>query len=360
MSADFKREMRLFTAGLSAFDRRASLRSKGREGLVRAVVIWKVTRLVSAVRKWIRWVIKKREKRGMLLEARNCYQQGVKEAACRQWLTAAAGNIQKNRAESIKRLVVRAAKKWRSLVYRNRLTRLKQEHMLTLASYSSTHSTHPTMQQSPPPGNILPYTASTHSLLRAQPRALNPSFSPENLARTPLHRACSLFVQSPSSANIMQEKSTAWPTRLFSPLSESTITSSVQSSSSSPPSRIILPVSGICVEAAVSYCNRLGVEAGPGSGIQEGTWCSEARGVAYSTGKQRGDTAVTLGHGRGLAHAPPRRPSSTPRNGPQTIWGDGDREGTGKTVVQTDNRELLAREIIDFISEMRAAMDSQQ
>jgi hypothetical protein len=29
-------------------------------------------------------------------------------------------------------------------------------------------------------------------------------------------------------------------------------------------------------------------------------------------------------------------------------------------VVRTDNRELLAREIIDFISEMRAAMDSQQ
>jgi hypothetical protein len=377
MSADFKWEMRLFTAGLSAFGRSASLRRKGREGLLRAVVIWKVTRLVSAVRKWSRWVVRKREKRGMLLEARSCYQQGVKKAACRLWLTAAASNIQRDRTESIRKLVVRAAKKWRSLVYRNKLMRLKQEHMLTLASYSSTHSTHPYVQQTSAPRNILPYAASSHSLLRAQPRALNPSYSPENLARTPLHRAYNPFGQSPSSGNIVQDKSTTLPTRLFSPLSESAGASNVRSSSSAPPSHIFLPVSGICVEAASKHSSRSvsgpgsATGTGTGSGMEAGT--CEARGNACSTSKERGSVTVSPAHGLGLARAPPRRQSSvptgalapsqgvpTPRDGPQTICGGGNREGAGKTMVHNHTRELLAREIIDFISEMRAAVDFQQ
>ena len=381
MSADFKREMRLFTAGLSSLERCASQRSAAREGLLKAVVIWKVTRLVSAVRKWSRWVIRKREKRVMLLEARSCYQQGLKETACRLWLTVAAGNIQKDRAEGINRLVVRAAKKWRSLVYRNRLTRLKQEHMVTLTSYSPTHSTQPKMHQTPPPSSILPFPASSQSLLRAQPRALNPSFSPENLARTPVHRTCGLFVQSTSSANIMKEKSTAWPTRLFSSRSTSVGTSCVQSTSSSPSSHTILPISRTCVEAASRYSSRSGSGSGTGSGMEAGIWCSEARGVASSTYKERasssesGEVTVTAtpGHGLGLSHAPPRRQSSapagartpgqgdcTPKGEPPTSYGCGNREGLAETVVHIDNRELLAREIIEFIEEMRAATDSQQ
>ena len=82
---------------------------------------------------------------------------------------------------------------------------------------------------------------------------------------------------------------------------------------------------------------------------------------------------ATPGHGLGLSHAPPRRQSSapagartpgqgdcTPKGEPPTSYGRGNREGLAETVVHIDNRELLAREIIEFIEEMRAATDSQQ
>ena len=107
--------------------------------------------------------------------------------------------------------------------------------------------------------------------------------------------------------------------------------------------------------------------------MNTGAWGIEVRGTASPRCADRasgatGDVAPSVG----LAHAPPRRHSGVPtdalsvgggtcfshRGGPQSICES--TEGIGRTKVHVDNRELLAREIIDFILEMRAAAGSQQ
>ena len=116
MIAQFKYEVRQFIFGLKMFHENYKMRIKLKYSIVKAVIIWKVRRLVVGIRTWSVWCVRKREKRNMLLSARGCGEENIKKRACRLWLTAAATTIQHDSVVRTRLIAVRAAKKWRCFV----------------------------------------------------------------------------------------------------------------------------------------------------------------------------------------------------------------------------------------------------
>jgi hypothetical protein len=82
MIAAFKYEVRRFAEGFKALRNRTLGRNIRRNYTIRAVITWKVTRLINAVRVWGVWMRRRREKRGMLLQAREGHERAGTISAC--------------------------------------------------------------------------------------------------------------------------------------------------------------------------------------------------------------------------------------------------------------------------------------
>ena len=123
MIGQFKFEIRKLADGFEILRKNRIMAAELQYDNVKALVIWRVRRLVVAVRAWNNWARNKRERRCMILKARGEGQRGIKERACRYWLAIAAAVSEHDQSVRIKALVVRAAKKWKSLVSRNRYLR---------------------------------------------------------------------------------------------------------------------------------------------------------------------------------------------------------------------------------------------
>ena len=123
MIGQFKFEIRKLADGFEILRKNRIMAAELQYDNVKALVIWRVRRLVVAVRAWNNWARNKRERRCMILKARGEGQRGIKERACRYWLAIAAAVSEHDQSVRTKALVVRAAKKWKSFVSRNRYLR---------------------------------------------------------------------------------------------------------------------------------------------------------------------------------------------------------------------------------------------
>ena len=137
MIGQFKYEIRQLSKGFTVMKEKRESSIALNFEIVKAVVIWKVRRLVLAIRSWNVWAIGKRDRRFMILKARGAGQRGIKERACRYWLAIAAAADEDDRSVRMKALIVRVAKKWKSLVYRNRVMRQKQREHDSLTNFCS-------------------------------------------------------------------------------------------------------------------------------------------------------------------------------------------------------------------------------
>ena len=123
MIGQFKFEIHKLADGFKILKQKCDMAAESKYDNVKAVIIWKVRRLVLAVRAWGKWARNKRERRCMILKARGEGQRGIKVRACRYWLSMAAAISEHDQIVRTKALIVRAAKKWKSLVVRNRYLR---------------------------------------------------------------------------------------------------------------------------------------------------------------------------------------------------------------------------------------------
>ena len=360
MTADFTSEMRRITQGYNCLKKHASAKSELRHGLIKSITMWKVRRLFLALRTLCQWVAHRRQKRSMLLEARSCYEQEVKKGACRLFITAAAHHMRDDQENRIRIIAVKAARKWRSVVCRNKVMRSRGINPSTLTP-TPTLTLSPSLCFSPslsngtertsyPPTPLTPLTPASYrdghrissgnvsNLLRAKPRYLDSaehSITPPKGSRSQVEVE---VVPTPTvgldfmkgSCDLSLMKCTSKSTCHCSP---STATFNRSPALAAPLISLRANLSGITDPGSISK--------------------QSPQGLAYAAPRRLSVHNVEI--------SSPRIIKLSEENGP--YFDNNEKKidpGLGnvlgmKRKTRRKNKELLAQEILTFISEVRGA-----
>ena len=376
MTGDFSSEMRRIIQGYSCLKKHVTAQSDLRHWLIKSITMWKVRRLYLAVRTLCQWATHRRQRRCMLLEARSCYEQEVKRGACRLFLTAAAHHMRSDREHRMRMIAIKAARKWRSVVCRNKVMRSRgidpSTPLLPLSPSLSPFLSDGTESTSYHPAPLTPHSrrdsksiplGNVSNLLRAKPRYLDSAehyFTPPRDSRKVKIEVEVEVVPTPA-ARSDRTKSTH-DLESMNRDSRKTSTSApaaASSSSASSPAAASPSSAAAASSSAASSLNHF--QAAPLKPL-----------LAFAPGITDPRFFSNESH-QGLAYAAPRRLSmqsmgmpsptlkkSSQENGTDSMNDVRNIQGLGndlemKMKTRRKNRELLAQEILNFISEVRGA-----
>jgi len=272
----------------------------------------------------------------------------VREKACRLWLSGAAFIGMQDQTAYRRRLALKAAKKWKNLVYRNRLRKQREpDRILKLFDQEvDTLNDGKSLQDISRDTTTSTLSSDILNLLKARPRVLEstPSYSTAGYSPHPPHQ-----ISSPPSLYFSSK------TLDTSPPVHSNGTSTFETESANQYSKQCNPCIPYKTHTDILY-----------SHISQKNFDGKIAnfGKIDSTENIRAEK-YKGGKGYGLAYAAPRRPisfkSSSPlppkliqqstENNVECRKGIEVKDSSNES-IQDERKNLLAMEIINFISEM--------
>ena len=134
LKADFYRDTRKLSIYFQQLQQHHASQRDGKHALLKGVLIWKMSRLLTGIRRWHHWVLHKVRRRRMRLAARAGHAAEVATRACRMLFTVAAAVGGRNMEDRRRKLVVTTLKQWKRFTLRRQLEREKARQRTLLAA----------------------------------------------------------------------------------------------------------------------------------------------------------------------------------------------------------------------------------